>query len=124
MNMYILIYINCTERVWGMHVWWNYPPCIQRCNKECLPFNTTLVLRGFIPRFSVTAKASDFFLIVNLILSHVFNSHIHTGTSTTNKMHKPLLNTKKGKENSKLEGEYRICMEIPNLLQKAMGKVT
>jgi len=37
-----------------MHAWWNYPPCIQRCNKECLPFNTTLVLRGFIPGFSVT----------------------------------------------------------------------
>jgi len=54
MNMYILIYINCTEGVWGMHVRWNYPPCIQRCNKECLPFNTTLVLRGFIPGFSVT----------------------------------------------------------------------
>jgi len=33
--MYILIYINYTEKVWGMHVWWNYPPCIQRCNKEC-----------------------------------------------------------------------------------------
>jgi len=29
MNMYILIYINCTEGVWGMHVRWNYPPCIQ-----------------------------------------------------------------------------------------------
>ena len=54
MNMYILIYINCTERVWGMHVWWNYPLCIRRRNKECLPFNTTLVLRGFIPGFSVT----------------------------------------------------------------------
>ena len=39
-----------------MHVWWNYPPCIQRCNKECLPFNTTLVLRGFVPRFSVTPR--------------------------------------------------------------------
>jgi len=26
-----------------------------RCNKECLPFNTTLVLRGFIPGFSVAA---------------------------------------------------------------------
>jgi len=37
-----------------MHVWWNYPPCIQRCNKECLPFNTTLVLRGFVPGFLVT----------------------------------------------------------------------
>ena len=52
--MYILIYVNCTEEVWGMHVRWNYPPCIQRCNKECLPFNTTLVLRGFIPGFSAT----------------------------------------------------------------------
>jgi len=37
-----------------MHIRWNYPPCIQRCNKECLPFNTTLVLRGFIPGFLVT----------------------------------------------------------------------
>jgi len=52
--MYILIYINYTEKVWGMQVRWNYPPCIQCCNKECLPFNTTLVLRGFIPGFSVT----------------------------------------------------------------------
>ena len=54
MNMYILIYINCIEKIRGMHVRWNYPPCIQRCNKECLPFNTTLVLRRFIPGFSVT----------------------------------------------------------------------
>jgi len=53
MNMYILIYINCTKRIWGMHAWWNYPPCIQCCSKECLPFNTTLALRGFIPGFSV-----------------------------------------------------------------------
>ena len=37
-----------------MHIRWNYPPCIQCCNNECLPFNTTLVLRGFIPGFSVT----------------------------------------------------------------------
>jgi len=37
----------------------NYPPCIRRCNKECLPFNTTLVLRGFIPRFSVTGGCGD-----------------------------------------------------------------
>jgi len=49
--MYILIYINCTERVWGMHVRRNYPPCIRRRNKECLPFNTTLVLRGLFPDF-------------------------------------------------------------------------
>jgi len=42
-----------------MHVWWNYPPCSQRCNKECLPFNTTLVLRGFIPGFSVTPAQSE-----------------------------------------------------------------
>jgi len=28
--------------------------CIQHCNKECLPYNTTLVLEGFIPGFSVT----------------------------------------------------------------------
>jgi len=47
-----------------MHIQWNYPPCIQRCNKECLPFNTTLVLRGFIPRFSVT-----------LLLSHEINGY-------------------------------------------------
>ena len=39
-----------------MHVRWNYPPCIRRRNKECLPFNTTLVLRGFIPGFSVTRR--------------------------------------------------------------------
>jgi len=31
--MYILIYINYTEKVWGMHAWWNYPPCIRRRNK-------------------------------------------------------------------------------------------
>jgi len=55
--MYILIYINYTEKVWGMHVWWNYPPCIQHCNKECLPFDTTLVLRGFIPGFLVTSSS-------------------------------------------------------------------
>jgi len=54
MNMYILFYINCMEKVRGMHVWWNYPPCIRRRHKECLPFNTTLVLRGFIPGFSAT----------------------------------------------------------------------
>jgi len=42
-----------------MHVWWNYPPCIQRCNKEFLPFNTTLVLRGFIPGFSVTTVSPE-----------------------------------------------------------------
>jgi len=36
------------------HVWWNYPPCIQCCNKECLPFNASLVLRGFIHGLSVT----------------------------------------------------------------------
>jgi len=54
--MYILIYINYTEKIRGMHVRWNYPPCIQRHNKECLPFNTTVVLRGFIPRFSVTSS--------------------------------------------------------------------
>jgi len=41
-----------------MHVRWNYPPCIQRCNKEYLPFNTTLVLRGFIPGFSVTVSGA------------------------------------------------------------------
>jgi len=35
------------------------PPCIQCCNKECLPFNTTLVLRGFIPGFSVTVAAKE-----------------------------------------------------------------
>ena len=35
MNMYILIYIDCTEGVWGMHVRRNYPPCIRRRNKEC-----------------------------------------------------------------------------------------
>ena len=42
-----------------MHVRWNYPPCIQRCNKECLPFNTTLMLQGFIPGFSVTSWPRD-----------------------------------------------------------------
>ena len=57
MNMYILIYINCTKKVWGTHVRWNYPPCIRRRNKECLPFNTTLVLRGFIPGFSMTKSS-------------------------------------------------------------------
>ena len=41
-----------------MHVWRNYPPCIRRRNKECLPFNTTLVLRGFIPGFSVTLAST------------------------------------------------------------------
>jgi len=56
--MYTLIYINYTEKVWGMHIRWNYPPCIRRRNKECLPFNTTLVLQGFIPGFSVTVTQS------------------------------------------------------------------
>jgi len=27
------------------------PTCIRRRNKECLPFNTTLVLRGLFPDF-------------------------------------------------------------------------
>jgi len=39
-----------------MHVWWNYPPCIQRCHKDCLPVNTTVVLRGFTPGWPVTVS--------------------------------------------------------------------
>jgi len=54
MNIYILIYINREERNHGMDVRWNYPPCIRRRHKECLPLNTTLVFGGFIPGFSVT----------------------------------------------------------------------
>ena len=50
-----------------MHVRWNYPPCIQRCNKECLPFNTTLVLRGFIPRFSVTRGRCPAFVLFSQV---------------------------------------------------------
>ena len=56
--------MNCMEKVWGMHAWWNYPLCIQCCNKECLPFNTTLVLQGFIPGFLVTRARSLFNVIL------------------------------------------------------------
>jgi len=30
------------------------PPCIQRCNKECLLFNAVLAVRSFTPDFSDT----------------------------------------------------------------------
>ena len=73
MNMYILICINCTKRVWGMHVRWNYAPCIRRRNKECLPFNTMLMLRGLIPGFSVT--------IVSRVFSRLFEGELCTSQS-------------------------------------------
>jgi len=80
MNMYILIYINCTEGVWGMHVRWNYPPCIRRRNKGCLPFNTALVLRGFIPGFLLTTVRFSY-----------SNGHYHSRVMTSGKLPAPLI---------------------------------
>jgi len=40
-----------SEVLYGMHVRRSDPPCIQRCDKECLLFNTTLALSRFTPGF-------------------------------------------------------------------------